>query len=83
MSNTRSKWKGPVLKNNICTKKSSEMKYSLPTYSRSSLIMPKCIGKTFLIHNGKDNNKIVVTSNMIGFKFGEFCPTRATFKYKK
>jgi len=45
-------------------------------WSRSSIILPKFVGKKFKIHQGKRFITIKVTQDMIGFKFGEFSPTR-------
>ena len=49
---------------------------SIKTWSRSCTIIPEFVGKTFLVHNGKDFKKVYVTENMVGHKLGEFSPTR-------
>ena len=51
--------------------------------SRDSEIVPKFIGLTFTIHNGKTYIDLNVTENMVGHKFGEFSFTRANFVFKK
>ena len=48
----------------------------IKTWARACTIIPEFIGKTFLVHNGKDFRKVVVTENMVGHKLGEFSPTR-------
>lgn len=73
---SRSKWKGPYINSNFLKKKSLIM-------SRDSEIVPKFIGLTFTIHNGKTYIDLNVTENMVGHKFGEFSFTRANFVFKK
>lgn len=51
--------------------------------SRDSEIIPKFLGLTFKIHNGKNFEELNVTDNMIGHKFGEFIFTRKKFSFKK
>lgn len=46
------------------------------TYSRSSTIIPKFIGLTFEIHNGKEFIPLFVTEETVGHKLGEFSETR-------
>lgn len=53
------------------------------TKSRGTTILPKYIGKTVLIHNGKSFVKISLSKEMVGHKLGEFVKTRKTFKFKK
>ena len=48
----------------------------IKTWARNCTIIPEFIGRTFLVHNGKDFKKVVVTENMVGHKLGEFSPTR-------
>lgn len=49
------------------------------TWSRRSTIIPEFVGQTFLVHNGKIFNKVLVTEDMVGHKLGEFSLTR-TFR---
>jgi len=51
--------------------------YKKKLYLRSLLIVPGYENKEFNIHNGISFKKILITSNMIGHKLGEF------FFYKK
>ena len=48
--------------------------YKLVT-DRAAIILPKHIGFFFKVHSGKNSVKINVTSEMVGFKFGEFTLT--------
>lgn len=78
----RSKWKGPFLSIDSSLNKTVTKKKSF-VLDRNSLILPKFIGKFCLIHNGKKYVRIKVTDEMVGFKVGEFVPTRTKFSYKK
>ena len=49
---------------------------AIKTWYRSSTITPEMIGFTFAVHNGKDFVDVKVTEEMIGFRLGEFSPTR-------
>ena len=51
----------------------------IKTWSRRSTISPEFVNHTFLVHNGKNFNKVFVTEDMVGHKLGEFSPTR-TFR---
>lgn len=48
-------------------------------FNRSSKIKSYCIGKHFLIYNGKNFIPVFVNENMVGYKFGEFSATRKKF----
>ena len=52
-------------------------------FARNMKIYPKFLGKTVLVHNGKLYLKLKIKKEMIGFKFGEFIPTKKTFLFKK
>jgi len=51
--------------------------------SKSSTILPKFIGLTLWVYNGKTFTMIKVIDEMIGHKLGEFILTRKKFSYKK
>jgi small subunit ribosomal protein S19 len=55
----------------------------IQTTSRSSTISEDSIGLTFLVHNGKRYQQMIVNSQMVGHKFGEFAPTRQRYLFKK
>ncbi|MEE2855932.1 MAG: 30S ribosomal protein S19 [Planctomycetota bacterium] len=48
----------------------------IKTWSRACTISPEFVGQTFLVHNGKVFNSVMVTENMVGHKLGEFSQTR-------
>ena len=41
------------------------------------------VGHFFLVHQGKNFVKILISENMVSHKFGEFAPTRKRHIYKK
>lgn len=49
------------------------------TWSRSSTIFPDMIGHTIAVHDGRKHVPVYITEDMVGYKLGEFAPTR-TFK---
>lgn len=82
----RSLKKGPfvdehVIKKVVAAKKANDTK-PIKTWSRRSTIIPDMIGLTFNVHNGKTFIPVYITENHIGYKLGEFAPTR-TFKGHK
>ena len=81
----RSKWKGPYISPKFLKKNFNQLdkKKSNNIISRNSKIIQKFIGLTFEVHTGKIYKSINVTKEMIGYKFGEFVPTRGKFSFKK
>lgn len=57
-------------------------KKPIKTWSRRSMVLPDMIGLTFNVHNGRNFVPVVITENHVGYKLGEFAPTR-TFKGHK
>ncbi len=51
----------------------------IKTWSRRSTIIPEFVGLTFAVHNGKKFIPVFVTEEMVGYKLGDFSPTR-TFR---
>ena len=51
----------------------------ITTWARACTIVPEFVGRTFMVHNGKNHLKVFVTEDMVGHKLGEFAPTR-TFR---
>lgn len=80
---SRSKWKGPYTSlEHLKTINKSKKQHVYPI-TRNSEILPKFLGLTFKVHNGKNFKEITVNDSMIGHKFGEFVFTRARFSFKK
>jgi small subunit ribosomal protein S19 len=82
----RSVKKGPFVDAHVMKKvlkaKEAGDKKPIKTWSRRSTILPDMIGVTFTVHNGRDFIPVYITENHIGYKLGEFSPTR-TFKGHK
>ena len=51
----------------------------IKTWSRRSMIVPDMIGLTIAVHNGRQHVPVFITEDMVGYKLGEFAPTR-TFR---
>lgn len=80
---SRSKWKGPFIDHKLFKNRKKKSQNTIKTVSRNSEIVPKFIGINFEIHNGKKFSKTEITEEMVGFKLGEFSPTRKKFSFKK
>jgi small subunit ribosomal protein S19 len=85
---SRSIWKGPfvhtkLFKNIKKINKKPLNAVTVETVSRCSEIIPGFIGTIFDVYNGKSFSKIEVSKEMVGFKLGEFSPTRKKFSFKK
>jgi small subunit ribosomal protein S19 len=82
----RSLKKGPFIDGHLLKKvikaKDAGDKKPIKTWSRRSTILPDMIGLTFSVHNGRNFIPVYITENHIGYKLGEFAPTR-TFKGHK
>jgi len=82
----RSIKKGPFVDDHLMKKvikaKKEKSKKPIKTWSRRSMILPEMIGLTFNVHNGRDFIPVYITENHVGYKLGEFAPTR-TFKGHK
>lgn len=82
----RSVKKGPFVDGHLIKKviaaKETKSNKPIKTWSRRSVVLPDMIGLTFNVHNGRQFVPVFVTENHIGYKLGEFAPTR-TFKGHK
>ncbi len=79
----RSLKKGPYIEPSFLRKveKTKEGKSDkvIKTWSRKSTITPELVGLTIAIHNGKKFIPIFITEEMVGYKLGEFAPTRTFY----
>ncbi len=79
----RSIKKGPFLDGHLWKKVVKAIdngdKKPIKTWSRRSTIVPEMVGLTFAVYNGQKFVPVFVTEDMVGFKLGEFSPTR-TFR---
>ena len=82
----RSVKKGPFVDAHLMKKveaaKASGDKKPIKTWSRRSMVLPDMVGLTLNVHNGRQFVPVYVTENHIGYKLGEFAPTR-TFRGHK
>jgi small subunit ribosomal protein S19 len=51
------------------------------TWSRASVITPEMVGFTIGVHNGKEHVPILIVEDMVGFRLGEFVPTRKFLRH--
>jgi len=56
---------------------------NIKSISKNSVILPKLVGLTIRVYNGKTFIVVKVINEMIGHKLGEFVSTRKQFSYKK
>ena len=79
----RSIKKGPFVDESLLIKlnkvQESGSKVPIKTWSRRSTITPEFVGYTVSVHDGRKHIPVFVTENMVGYKFGDFAPSR-TFK---
>ena len=61
---------------------STNDKKPIKTWSRRSMVIPDMVGLTLNVHNGRAFVPVYITENHIGYKLGEFAPTR-TFRGHK
>ena len=77
---SRSIKKGPFVDPHLLKKVENSLKINdkkpIKTWSRRSMIIPRMLGLTLLVHNGKRHIPVVVNENMVGHKLGEFAATR-------
>ena len=83
---SRSVKKGPFVNESLLKQinalNEKNEKKVLKTWSRSSTIVPEMVGHTIGVHDGRKHVPVYITSEMVGYKLGEFAPTR-TFKGHK
>jgi small subunit ribosomal protein S19 len=76
----RSLKKGPYIEPSLLKKvqraKEGAGEKVIKTWSRRSTITPDLVGLTIAVHNGKKFIPVFVTEDMVGYKLGEFAPTR-------
>jgi small subunit ribosomal protein S19 len=53
----------------------------IKTWSRRSTITPEFVGFNIAVHDGRKHVGIYITENMVGYKFGDFAPSRLFRKH--
>jgi len=80
---SRSIKKGPFVAASLLKKVDRALaessKKPIKTWSRASMITPQMVGLTIAVHNGRAFVPTYISEDMVGYKLGEFAPTR-TFK---
>jgi len=80
---SRSLKKGPFVSASLLKKVDRSLaessKKPIKTWSRASMIIPQMVGLTVAVHNGRAFVPIYISEDMVGYKLGEFAPTR-TFR---
>ena len=80
---SRSLKKGPYVDERLYQKveraRKTNNREPIKTWSRDCTIIPDFVGVTFLVHNGRQFLRVLVTEDMVGHKLGEFSGTR-TFR---
>jgi small subunit ribosomal protein S19 len=75
--------KGPFvdlhLKKKVQEAAESNSRKPIKTWSRRSMVLPDMLGLTIAVHNGRQHMPVFITEDMVGYKLGEFAPTR-TYK---
>ena len=79
----RSVKKGPFVDDHLVKKveaaKAASNRRLIKTWSRRSVILPEFVGLNIAVHNGKQFIPLYITEEMVGYKLGEFSPTRSFF----
>ena len=77
---SRSLKKGPYVDEKLFRKvqrqKEDGSREPIRTWARACTIVPQFVGHSFMVHNGKVFQRVLVTEDMVGHKLGEFSPTR-------
>lgn len=76
----RSSKKGPFIDPKLLKKvlkqKQAGDKNPIKTWSRASVVAPEFVGHTIAIHNGRNFINVFIVEGMVGYRLGEFAPTR-------
>lgn len=63
-----------------CERNESKNK-AIRTHDRTLVIVPRMVGKTIGVYNGKEFVKVVIVETMLGHRLGEFAMTRKIAKH--
>ena len=69
----------PKLMKRIEAMNAENKKEVIKTWSRASTSYPNFVGHTIAVHDGRKHVPVYISEERIGYKLGEFAPTR-TFK---
>jgi len=71
----------PSLMKNFKRAVDSGQAQPIKTWSRRSTITPEFVGFTIAIHDGRKHIPVFITENMVGYKLGDFAPSRLFRKH--
>jgi len=60
---------------------SREYKKPIRTHVKDLVILPKMVGLSIFVHNGKEFKEVMITKEMVGHVLGEFTMTRQALKH--
>jgi small subunit ribosomal protein S19 len=76
----RSSKKGPYIDQKLLKKvlkqKQTLLNTPIKTWARDCMISPEFVGAKVAVHNGKNFVEILISESMVGYRLGEFAPTR-------
>lgn len=72
----RSLWKGFFVDCSLTSDKITNKKNYFKVWSRGTTISKSLLNKTIYVYSGKSFEKLYITSDMLGFKIGDFVFTR-------
>ncbi|MBI4050431.1 MAG: 30S ribosomal protein S19 [Candidatus Doudnabacteria bacterium] len=81
---SRSLKKGPYVDPRVLKKLANlkpGSKTIIKTWSRACTVTPEMVGFTFGVHNGRNFAEVSVTEDMVGYRLGEFAPTRKFIRH--
>ncbi len=82
----RSLKKGPFVDDHLSKKiekaRAEGSKKPIKTWSRRSMVTPDMVGFTINVHDGRKFVPVHISENHIGYKLGEFAPTRTVKGHK-
>ena len=61
--------------------KSVERKKKIKTHFRDLIVVPKLVGMTIEVYNGRAFQDVPIIIEMLGHRLGEFAPTRGIVKH--
>ena len=85
---SRAKWKGPFFDLNLFKKistiqsKTPQNWWNKKLRTRNSVIPKMLVGRAVYVYNGHFFKKLNISTEQVGFKFGDFCFTRTIGKKK-
>src|SRR3989338_4241430 len=65
----------------VLVKRVENNEQNIKTHSRETIILPSMVGKTIKVYNGKEFFPILIQSEMIGHRLGQFSLTRKIVKH--